>query len=164
MASGKYFFFLRIRPRKCHIFTNRSIEQESFLQHDAELCSIGIQFHSRQIYAVDQDAPARRHVKRRDQPNDRRFASPGWTHECRDGSWLRTETHVVQNFLPRVVGKAHVFHLYQPVHALERPGPSRLIVFQLLVQNFACALQTGDGLGDLGANGYDLKDGRNEQA
>ena len=70
----------------------------------------------------------------------------------------------MQNFLPRIVGKADVFHLYPPVHAIELHRPARLFIFQLLVQNFARALEAGNGLGDLRADGHDLKDGRNQQA
>jgi len=74
---------------------------------------------------------------------------------------VRAETDVVQNFLPRIVGEAHVFHLYAPVHAMSftvRPGPhppaSR--------SNFARTLEAGNGLGDLRADGHDLKDRRNQ--
>jgi len=70
----------------------------------------------------------------------------------------------VQNFLPRIVGEAHVLHLDQPVHAIELHSPSRLIIFRLFVQNFARALETRDGLCDLRADGHDLKDRRHEKA
>ncbi len=70
----------------------------------------------------------------------------------------------MQNFLPRIVGEAHVLHLDQPVHAIERNRPARLIIFQFFVQNFARTLETGDGLRDLRADSHDLKDGRHKQA
>ena len=70
----------------------------------------------------------------------------------------------MKNFLPRVVSKADVFHLHQSVHAIDCRRASRLIIFQLLIQNFARALQTGDGLGNLRPDSHDLKDGSNKQA
>ena len=70
----------------------------------------------------------------------------------------------MQNFLPRVVSKAHVFHFYKPVHSIQSLRAPRLIIFQFLGQNFARALQTSDCLGDLRSNCHDLKDGSNQQA
>src|SRR5213592_2901156 len=104
------------------------------------------------------------HIKCCNQPDDCGFSRSRRTYECRDGSRLGTETDFVKNFLPRVVSKADVFHLHQSVHAIDCRRASRLIIFQLLIQNFARALQTGDGLGNLRPDSHDLKDGSNKQA
>ncbi len=70
----------------------------------------------------------------------------------------------MQDFLPRVVSKAHVFHFDQPIHTVERHGPARLIILQLLVQDFASTLEAGDGLRDLRPDGHALKDRRHQQS
>src|ERR1700734_3601736 len=44
---------------------NRAIEKKGFLQHDAQLPAVGIQGYLRQVDAIHQHAPARRHIKRR---------------------------------------------------------------------------------------------------
>src|SRR5205807_1553439 len=106
-------------PRECHVFPNRAIEEKRFLQYDAKLRAIGIQFHRRKVHAVNEHSPARRHIKRSDQPDDGGFSRSRRTHQRRNRSWVRAETHIVQDFLSRVISKAYAFHLNKPVYAIE---------------------------------------------
>ncbi len=133
MAGGENLFFRCGRPRKSHVFTDRAVEKKSFLQYDAELRAIRIQLYGGQVKSIHQDSAARRHIKCRNQPDDGRFSGTRRTDERRDRSRLRPETYVTENFLPRIVSEAHMFHFDFAIHSIERNDSPRRFIFELLV-------------------------------
>ena len=102
-------------------------------------------------------------VKRRDQADDRGFARARRADQRRDGPRLRFETHLMKNFLAGIVGKVHIFHDDSAVDAFHSDRAARIFVFFLFVQDFAGALEAGDGFGDLRADGDDLKHRSNQE-
>ena len=152
-----------MRLREGHVLADRAIEQKRFLQHDAELRAVGAELHGRQVDAVHQDGAARRDVKGGNQADDGGFSRSGRADECGYGSRLGDEADVVQYFLGRFIGKADMFDFQETVDAMHRYGAAGGFVFRLLVEDFARALEAGDGFRDLRADGNDLKNRRDEK-
>ena len=74
-AAGAHdFFFAGVRPGKCHIFANRAVEQERFLQHHAQPGAIRIEAYRAQVDSIHQDFALGRHIKSGNQADDRGFA------------------------------------------------------------------------------------------
>ena len=64
------------RVRECNVVAHRSIEQNVLLQHDAHLPAQPEDVDHGKIDAVDQDAPALRHVQTLDDLGERALTGP----------------------------------------------------------------------------------------
>ena len=133
------------------------------MQHHAELRAEGAEFYGGQVHVVHQQFSARRNVKGGNQANDGGFSRAGRADERGHCPRFGNEADVVQHLLPLFIREADMHRLDQTFDAVQSHGSARGFVFRLLVENFARALEAGDGFGDLRADSHNLKNGCDEK-
>ena len=82
------------------VLADRAVEQHVFLQHDADLAPQPGEVDHREIDAVDQHAPALRHVEPLHQLGERALARARGADDADDLAGLDVEAHVVQDLGP----------------------------------------------------------------
>src|SRR5205807_4397233 len=80
-----------------NVFAYRTVEQYVLLKHDTNLPAQPGEIDHGEINAVDQDAPAFRHVKPLDELGERTLAGPRRADDPNDLTGRYIKTHVVQH-------------------------------------------------------------------
>ena len=154
----------RVGTRERDVLADRAREQEAVLQHDAELRAIAVEAHGREVDVVHAHHARRRRVERGDEPDDRALARTARTHERGDRADGCLERHVLEHRLVRLVREIHVIERDRTVDAPERLRAARVVVLGAIREHLLRALEPGDGLGQLCADGDDLEDRRDQEA
>src|SRR5579863_5206250 len=162
-AGAQNFFFGGIGARESYVLANGSIEQERFLKNDAETGAVGVEAYRAQIFAIDANHSLRGHIERADQADRGGLARTGGADESAHRSGLGAKRNVVQNFVFAVVTETDIVEFDGADDVLEFDGAMGILVFRPLVQDLVGALEASEGFGELGADGDDLHDGRNQE-
>jgi hypothetical protein len=128
-ASGEDFFFGGVGTGVGDVFADGAVEEERFLEDNAELGAIGAETDGGEICAVDEDAAYGGRVERRDQADDGGFAGAGRADEGGHGAGLGGEGNAVEDFFAFFVGEADVFEIDAALDAIENDLAGRVFVF-----------------------------------
>ena len=116
-----------------------------------------------QVSIVDQHAAGGRGVEGAEQADDGGFSGARRAHEGGDGSRLRLEADAVQNGLVGVVSEFDIVKAHRAVDGGHRNGAAWALVLFQFGHEFVGAVEAGKGLGQLRADGDDLKDRRGHE-
>ena len=98
-----------------------------------------------------------------DEADDGGFAGAGRADEGGDGPRLRFEIDIVQDGLSGIVGEIDMLEDNAAFDRADGLSSARVFVFRLFAQHFLCAVEPGEGFGDLRADADHLEHGRDQK-
>src|SRR5262249_7361272 len=103
-----YFGVSRFPAAITDIVTNRMVEQNSILQHDAARLAQRFLRHHRNVLPIDQDAPAQEIIEAKQQSRNRRLARAGRPYHSNRLSGWNLKADALHDTTGWIIGEANV--------------------------------------------------------
>lgn len=146
------------------VFADGSVEEEGFLEDDAELGAVAAELDGGEVDVIDEDAPGAGDVEGGDEADGGGFAGAGGADESGDGAGRGMEGDAAEDGFAGFVFEFDIFEADVAGEGRQRGGTAGVGILGGFVEDFAGAFEAGDGFGELGADADDLEDGGDEEA
>src|ERR1039457_3590604 len=162
-AGGEDLLFGGMGTGEADVFADGAVEQKSVLQHHAKLRTEGIQTHGGKVDGIHQDASVSGLMEGGNEADDGGFAGARRSHEGGGGAGFGREADVVQDGLAGVVLEGHVVEGDVALEGIDLADAPGIFVLGALGEDFLGAIESGESLGQLRADGNHLEHGGDQE-